>query len=265
MKMTEEKYIELINKEVDGLISAKEKHQLHEYLKEDLKAKDLYEETVKSSELLKQVNEAEPSANLKKRILNSIDINRYETENLEKTVRPSLAERFKDLNPGYGYSFAAGVVIGLIVFSLFLTDMIQENELDNINFYGTIGIPESENIQELDQVSLDLPGITGTIKLFRFNKIVWFDIKTITSDRCEMVFNFDQTKISFNGYKPLNYSNTFIENEKDKVTVTLSENRHFLLLLSQKSTENTQVSLKIAHTAQEPFTYTFQIKSEDKQ
>ena len=261
--MTEKKYIELINKEVDGLISEKEKHQLHEYLEKDLQAKNLYQETTNTSELLKQVIEVEPSPNLKKRILNSIELKSYAPEYTKKSVRSSISEWFTNLNPRSVYAFAAGVIIGLIIYSVFLTNMVQEQSMNNSNFYGTIGIPDNANIHQLDQMPIDLLDVTGTVGFYKFDNIVWFEINMTNSDRCTMALNFDQKIINFDSYNPLNHSNNSIRNEKNKVTIAVNENSHFLLMFKQNSTENTRIDLEIVHTAEDPFTYKFQLNSED--
>ncbi len=261
--MTEKKYIELINKEVDGLISEKEKHQLHEYLEKDLQAKNLYQETTNTSELLKQVIEVEPSPNLKKRILNSIELKSYAPEYTKKSVRSSISEWFTNLNPRSVYAFAAGVIIGLIIYSVFLTNMVQEQSMNNSNFYGTIGIPENANIRQQDQISLNFPDVKGTVGFYKFDNIVWFEIDIINSDRCMMAFKFEPTKIIFDSFKPLNHSNNSVRNEKNKVTIAVNENSHFLLMFKQNSTENTRIDLEIVQTAEDPFTYKFQLNSED--
>jgi len=262
--MIEEKYIDLINKEVDGIISEKEKNQLSEFLEKNPQAKIIYQEIIKTSELRKKYYDLDPSPNLKKKILSKIDSDRYTSDRNETIERSSIVDWFININPKVVYAFAAGLILGLIVYSVLLTDMNHKNELDNINFYGTIGIPETADVQKLDQVSLELSRETGTVNFFKFDKIIWFDINMITSDRYEMAFSFDQTKTSFASFKPLDHLMTTIRNEKDKIRITLDGNSHFLLLFTQNPTEKSQINLEIVHTTQAPFTYMFKVQSENK-
>lgn len=255
--MTKKKYIELINKEVDGLISEIEKHQLHGYLEKDLQAKNLYQETIKTSKLLKQVTEVAPSPNLKKRILNSIELKSYAPEYTKKSVRSSISEWFTNLNPRSVYAFTAGVIIGLIIYSVFLTNMVQEQSMNNSNFYGTIGIPENANIRKLDQVPVEFPGLTGTINFYKFENILWFEPNISNSDQFEMTFDFDQTKILFDSFKPLNQSNVLIQNKANTLNIIINGNCHFLVLFTKKSTEKAQIDLKLIKAAEVLYFYKF--------
>jgi hypothetical protein len=256
--MTEKKYIELINKEVDGLISDMEKHQLHEYLEKDLQAKNLFQETIKTSELLKQVTEVEPSPNLKKHILNSIELKSYAPKYTKKSVRSSISEWFTNLNPRMVYSFAAGVIIGLIIYSVFLTTVIQEHPLDKTNFYGTIGIHENTNIRKLDQVAVEFPGLTGTINFYKFENNIWFEAKISNSDQFEMAFDFDQTKILFDSFKPLNQSNALIQNKANTLNIIINGDCHYLILFKQNSAEKAQIDLKLIKASEVLYNYNFQ-------
>jgi hypothetical protein len=262
--MTEKQYIELINKEVDGLLSEKEKDQLQNYLEKDPKAKSLYQEINKTSDMRKFVDDIDPSTNLKKGILNTIDINRYASEHRTNFLRLTISDWYTRLNPKLVYAFAAGVIIGLIMYSVFLTEAIQDQPLDNIKFYGTIGIPENANISQLDQVTLDFPEVTGTVGFYKFDDIIWFEIDMTNSDRCTIAFKFDPTKIIFDSFKPLKHSINSVGNKKNIVTLTVNENGHFLLLFRQNSTENTQINLQITPATEAPFKYNFQFRSKDR-
>jgi hypothetical protein len=255
--MTEKEYLELLHKEVDGHISENERGLLREYLRENPQIKINYQEVIKTSDLRKQIDDIDPSPNLKKNIINTIDSNRYTADRNVNSERLSILDWFTSIKPVVAYSFAAGVMVGLIVYSLFLTDLIRVHEVDNINFYGTIGIPESANIQKLDQVTIDVTGFKGIVTCYKFDKILWFDIKTSAAVGCEIVFKFDHTKSSFSGLKPLDHLNTTLRNEIDKLNITINEPGHFLLLFTQESTENTQITMELLHTAETPFTYIF--------
>jgi len=262
--VTEKKFIELINKEVDGLLNEKEKDQLHQYLNKDLKIKNIYQETIKTSELLKQVTDIDPSPNLKKGILNAIDTTRYTSKQKTNIVRSSISDWFTNLNPRLGYAFAAGLIIGLITFSVFLSNMVQEHPLDNINFYGTIGITENANIRELDQVPVEFPGLSGTIKFNKFEKIVWFEVNITNTDRFEIAFDYDQTEILFDSFKPLNQSDVLIQNKASTLNIVNTGDCNFLVMFTQKSTEKARVDLKLIKASEELFNYKFQSSSDIK-
>ena len=84
--MNEEKFIDLINKEIDGIISAQEKKGLMEYLEKNPEAKQKYQDLVDSTKYLDKLDEVEPPEELKSRIMNSIDFNRYTAKKKKKYI-----------------------------------------------------------------------------------------------------------------------------------------------------------------------------------
>ena len=75
--MIDQKYLELINKDIDDTISAPEKEVLDEYLKINPEAYSMHQELMEMDKLLDKLPDNDPSDSLKARILNSIDFNRY--------------------------------------------------------------------------------------------------------------------------------------------------------------------------------------------
>ena len=80
--MIDRKYIELINYEIDGIITPEQRSQLQEYLLKNPKAKKLYQELTATNSMVNSMPEIEPTENLKKRVLNSINFNKYQKGNL---------------------------------------------------------------------------------------------------------------------------------------------------------------------------------------
>ena len=68
--MIDTKYIEHINKEIDGLNTPEESIALREYLSDNPEAQKLFDELMEISRMLESVPPIEPSQNLKKYILN---------------------------------------------------------------------------------------------------------------------------------------------------------------------------------------------------
>ncbi|MEE9429918.1 MAG: hypothetical protein V3V16_02690, partial [Melioribacteraceae bacterium] len=62
--MIKPKYIELINKDIDKIVSTSEKKILEKYLSQNEEAKILHKELLRTEELLDTLPETEPSENL---------------------------------------------------------------------------------------------------------------------------------------------------------------------------------------------------------
>ncbi|MFQ5824373.1 MAG: hypothetical protein ACE5JB_09990 [bacterium] len=195
--MIEEKYIELINKEIDGKISHRESVKLKEYLAKNPEAQNLYNDFVNISDILNEVEKIEPSSILKKNILNSIQLNKY-TKIEKKNLLQSLIK--VKVNYKFAYSFAAGLIVGLIMFAL----LINNTSLDIANLTGTVILNDtSERYETAGKIEINLEGINGTVALKSTKNIILAEIKITTKQEIELAIEFDENDISFNGFRQL--------------------------------------------------------------
>ena len=255
--MSKNRYIELINKEVDGLISVPEKQELDRYLDNDPSARTAYDETLRASEMLKQIPDINPSPNLKKYILNSIDPLKYESSDTTVPKKSLINRLFDNLNPKVAYAFTAGVIIGLIIYSVFLTNIVQNHTPDNSKFFGTIGVPNNVKVQKLEQVPVDIEGVTGIIGFYKYENELWLEIKISNADQVKMTFEFDQSALLFNNYKPLNQSKVNIENTSGTLFIGDSKDYHYVVMFQQISTDKTNISFRILKESKILYQYEF--------
>jgi hypothetical protein len=157
-------------------------------------------------------------------------------------------------------AFAAGLLMGIVLYSVFIIDAGQNQQLDNLNFYGTIGIPENVEFKMLDQISPESPALNGSVKLFKYDAIVGFEIDLTILNQCDLIFSFDQSILKFSDLKALDYTKTMIENGQNYLKITVYTPNRFLLLFTQLAPENTLLELKIAPMSEEPVIYNFQIR-----
>jgi hypothetical protein len=219
----------------------------------------LYQEIIQTADLANRIDDIDPPLNLKKNILNSIDSNRYHTNDAVGRERSSPLDWFTSKNSRVVLAFAAGLIVGLVLYSVFIIDSGQNQQLDNLNFYGTIGIPENVESKMLDQISLESPGLSGSIMLFKYHTIVWFEINLTNSAQYDLTLSFDQSILKFTDLKPLDYTQTMIDNGQNHLKITIYEPSRFLLLFTQLAPVNTLLELKIAPLSEEPVVYNFQV------
>jgi len=258
--MTEKDYIDLMHREVDGLLSETEKVKLQQYLNKNPRFNDLYQEIIQTADLANRIDDVDPPLNLKKNILNSIDSNRYHTNDAVGRERSLLLDWFTSKNSRVVLAFAAGLLVGIILYSVFIIDAGQNQQLNNLNFYGTIGIPENVNFKMLDQISHESSALNGHIRLFKYDAIIWFEINLTPTTQCDLIFSFDQSILRFSDLKPLDYTQTMIDNGQSNLKITLYEPSRFLLLFTQLTPENTLLDLKIAPKSEEPTIYNFPVR-----
>ena len=247
--MIEEKYIELINKEIDGVNSPKDSAKLEEYLTKNTEAQELYSELVMTSNMLNNVNELEPHPNLKKNILNSIQWDKY-------TVKASKARRnpFESLinalqfnfNFKYAYAFAVGLIMGIVTYSLFVENVQRNTSTDISDLYGTMilkGIPESFEIANYIEINLD--EVYGTINIRYSKDIVLAELNLKTQQEIEMVFEFDEDDIRFNGFIQLNNVRNNLDISENYLKLTNIGENKYIIIFNDKTQSVTPMNFKI--------------------
>ena len=126
--MIEQKYIEWIHKELDGLNTPQESEKLKTFLSNHPEAQDYYHHLLKMNESLQQIGIIEPSPNVKKSILNAIDWKKYSVNDSKNPFLQFSA--FKQLNFKYATIFVFGLVLGMIGYGL-LSDSIKKTSFYN--------------------------------------------------------------------------------------------------------------------------------------
>ena len=115
MQTVDKKYIELINKEIDQVTTPDEKAELQKYLQANKSAMDYYNDLQLTNDYLDRLPDHEPSENLKKQIINSINFNKYSPNQKKHYAWDFLFSPKLRI----AYTFALGLIIGIIIYALF--------------------------------------------------------------------------------------------------------------------------------------------------
>jgi hypothetical protein len=183
--MNTEKYIELIHKEIDGVISKREKARLDRILADNPEARKEYDQLTRTSEFLDQVGEIEPSENLKKRIMNSIDAKRYSparSESRVTRVRTALSGALSALLPKRrsklvpAYVFALGMIAGVLLNTFLFQGLTGRGGRFSPGIYGTMGVSNNDRFEPLETVIVDSHGVQGTVTLARAEQLTGLEI-----------------------------------------------------------------------------------------
>jgi hypothetical protein len=142
--MTPEKLADLINRAVFDGISDRERHELDARLAADADARRLYDDLARMAALLKGCAEVEPSANLKKRIINLVEARKLEMEKQQDRlgsrdvkggiVVADVAGK-KSIGRRTGWLIGAGVAVVAIVLVVAFTSQSPSDK----DVKGTIG------------------------------------------------------------------------------------------------------------------------------
>jgi hypothetical protein len=160
--MIHERYLELMNKELDGETSSDESTELRRYLESNAEARTYYAELCSFVEVFGEAGEVQPPGNLEQRILCSINERRaLEEVQREKTSR--LSNIFSPRKK-LGLAFAAGIAAGLVILLVIYRALPESSSLRMKDLYGTLAERETaaRSMVSAEPVDFNLSEVSGT-------------------------------------------------------------------------------------------------------
>jgi len=248
--MIDENYIELMHKEIDGLIEPEERDELHEYITGNEEAKNLYSELLQTANLLKDVPVVSPPQNLKAQIMESIDWSRYR----EKARVPDLVSMLSNwfFRPQYkfAYAFAIGIVVGVFLYAFFFSTINMQEHLDNTDLYGTIGIQASKDLKNLQNIPIEVNEINGGIHLRQFNDFIVFDVNLKAKTAFNLSLQYESQNYKFRGFQRDDNSKVVLKEEYNSIEISTSEDARYLVFFNKLNEKATPIDLRIQQGGQ---------------
>ena len=246
-------YLELIHQEIDGANSPKESAELGRYLAENPERQNLYNDFLAMSKALQEFEELEPSPNLKKRILNAIQTDKYAIKSPSSAVQTpgflqSLASAISaKANLKYAYAFSLGVLGGMLVYSLLIEGIQKNVSFDNSDLYGTLRQRmASHSFETADFLEINLNEVRGTVKSKVSSSLVVAELHFATPKEIDLVLDFDENDLGFNSFMKLksNASHPMSVHENSLKLVHLGDNQ-YVVAFTNKTEAATPMRIKI--------------------
>ena len=190
--MNKEKYIELIHAEIDGTISKEEKIDLDRFLASDPEMRRVYVELTGVNEILNQSGRLEPPPDMKKKIMQSIRVDKYASRKKIGLISRLLENLRVKVSPKYVISYSAGLATGLIIVLLLV---IGPGNLKNISIdrlTGTIvspGIPSE--FAKIDELKINISDIVGKVSVYGDENALQLIIDLQSENEYEFVADFE--------------------------------------------------------------------------
>ncbi|MCK4237140.1 MAG: hypothetical protein KAX38_08460 [Candidatus Krumholzibacteria bacterium] len=242
--MINDKYIELMNGEIDGVNSPEESLALNNYLDTHPEAQRHYKELCKTVEMFGEAKELEPPAELRGIILSSIF---KKTEGMErKSLFPSKPETLKHkFRYGYAYAFAAGIILGICLFA-FLSHFGPGSRLSGPNnFYGTLGIKSRDGqFLTAEPIEFDLPDVSGSAHLRYSKDIILAEISLSSDSEIRVVLQHDEN-VSFEGLRTSVGNHHNVNVTMNKVELTHSGTCDYVIIFKDGSQNDNPIRIKI--------------------
>ena len=154
--MIEERFIELMNKEIDGANSQDESAALREYLQSSDEARRCYEELRGVANMFSEAGDVTAPEDLDWMITRSI-AEREAARAGRRSILEILTPRKK-----LAYAFAAGLACGLVLLIIFLNATPKTGKLDQKDLYGALaGGANGEAVIATNHVSLATKSLSG--------------------------------------------------------------------------------------------------------
>jgi hypothetical protein len=238
----EQRYIELINAEIDGHLSAADKALLERYLDEHDEARAYRDDLRDTCALLEDQQALTAPADIRDAVLAEIQPRVKSTA----TGRVSLGERINSwfAIPAlkYSMSFAAGVIL---TFTLITSDRASRQTFDDVtSLVGTISSVEvAGRMTASDGLQLTLNELAGSVSLLANGPLMILDFDLASTKPIEIVVRFDNRDIWFNGFAQLESPGTTVAAETGRVTVRMDGQHRYAVYLHNSG--RTQATVKL--------------------
>jgi len=239
--MIDNKYIDLMNKEIDNVITNEEKNQLQKYLDSNEPAKEYFNELLLTNNYLNELPDKDPSENLKKRIINSINFNKYSTKNKSKISWSYI------FNPKlkFIYAFAIGLFAGLIIYGVISN---YTSNFDTADTYGTIGL-ENKNATVIEKIPILVSNISGEIEVTNREDKFWLNVRLNSSKNYDLTVTYPDN-IKFENINPKLGSSFDCTIDKNLIKTSSSGLQQYRLLFSQYKLSSAELNLKITQSGE---------------
>lgn len=253
--MTDEKMMELLNREIDGLNSPQESAELRAYLESHPDARMLYNDLITITSSLSRVREVDPPATLKSNILASIP-----SEMSAARRRSSIVGRlfdFIDLRPSFqfAYGIAAGLILGVTIYSLVGGNDATISLMDPSSVSGTI-LNDSANPLTAGasyKVSLPEHGASATLQAKYSKHLALVEVGIQTEHELNLVFLFNSQELQFKGYSQSRPVPGSMKLTQSSFQMTIESENRYILAFDRRSQAPSDVTFMIMDSGKQLF------------
>lgn len=243
--MMEERYVELINKEIDGLNTPSESQELKSYLSKNEEARKFYDDLLRTAKALKRVEEMQPPSYLKNHILNSIKFGPAPLAS-----RPAWMTKVVEIFqrrplPRYALVFAAGLCVGILLI-IFANPFGNDNVPDVSKLSGSmILLTDLSHLQTIDSVWVNNEGINGTFKTYRSEGKVLVEFAVKSPEDLKVELNSDPEQLTFGGVSRLEGAESDVIVTGGKIVFTGVKSDHSIITFSETGSVQQALNCRI--------------------
>jgi hypothetical protein len=240
--MTNERFEELLNREIDGVATPQEIAEVNAYLEAHPDARQLRDDVHRLSGMLRNVEEVKPPAGLKSYIMASVPQGRTDAVprfSVVTWVRDLIATR---TTFQYAYVFAAGLVVGVAVYSLVAVQSTSTTDpasvAGSILFNSTVPFKDGPGFE----VNLAEKGIQAEVQTKHSESLVVVDVRLQSQSDLALRVQCDQQQLRFKGYSQSRTVPANITLFDNGLVMTSQGENHYILAFERGTVEPSEIS-----------------------
>jgi hypothetical protein len=241
--MIDDRTIELINKELDGLNSESESKELEVLLSENDEALKYYDEILRAASVLKRIEQVEPPSFLKTHILNSISA--LPTPNSVGFVARILSVFRQRPAVRYAVVFASGLCVGILL--LLIADPWHQDQVpDAATVSGTMIVPaEVSRLQKIDSVAVDGTGFRGVFKTLKGDGTITVECAVASSENLRLEMSADPEELKFVAVNRLGGTESDVMATGGRVIFTGTKSEHGLITFTELAAPRQPIEVRV--------------------
>ena len=231
----EQKYIDLINAEIDGEIDAADTDELNVFLAENEDARSLQAELATLCRSIDSIDPESPPPHLRHVIVSSVKPTSVKAES-PGALQMLLASPVLK----YSGTFAAGVLLALSILS---SDRISNEAFDDVTgLVGTVSDPISGSL--VNTIAIDNVNVAGQVSLRSSGSMLILDFDLAASSPVEIEADYADRTIWFNGFAQLESSGTTVSAKSGNVTLGMEGKRRYAVYLQNGGERSVTFNLR---------------------
>ncbi len=220
--MNDEKYIELIQAELDGELNEDQKAELDSWLHESAEARTTRKDFRELAGLLRQIPSRQPPESLRQNILAQIKLPGQHRPEPSRWAVPAAARM--------AMAFAAGIVVTIGLFRLAPVDI---GPTDTRSLVGSM-VRNQALPYELprDRLEVGLDTVQGSVELHRNNNLLMLEFEFNSTGPVILALDFAGQGLQFEGFAHQSVPPPGLQVSTDSIGITASGDQSFVVFLA---------------------------------
>jgi hypothetical protein len=243
--MIDERYIELINGEIDGANTPEESSELRHYLETHPAAQRYYDELRDIGNAFAEMKDLDPPKGLRESILASVARCRRppERESYFARIRERLMPQAR---PRYAFAFVTGVLVGFCVFAVSSLVMLRGAEGRADRLYGTLTTGQDAiDVLSSECIPFDLPEVYGGACIEHSKASVHANLDLYSEGEIRVTFEYDDL-LRFEGFRALDESEHTMRVDGNRAELTHLGECDYVLVFSDRRSSGSPIHLSIS-------------------